>query len=836
MTTKRWKKLLSIVDKALDLPPESRENFVNEECKNNPPLRDEVFKFLGSIDTSKIFWDDMLESSNALVNELTSSDTAFGKIMPLSPLKQAGQYKVVKLIARGGMSDVYLAERNDGQFQRQAVIKILRKELNSENHIKLFFAEREILSSLEHPNIARLYDAGIEDDRPYFIMEYVDGKPITEFCKENNCTLKNKIALFKEVTKAIEYAHRNLIVHRDLKPDNIFVKPDGTVKILDFGIAKVIDEEISEIDNGPRLMSIQYAAPEQVKHNKITTSTDVYALGLLLYELLTGSKPFNLSGKKLSDAELIILHKSPKLSSLRVNDLNLQKKLKGDLDTIILTALKKDPEHRYSSVDKLLYDINCYETQYPIRARKQSTGYISLKFIVRKRKAITTLCVLLITVGAMLVIHYSEIQKQKNIALEGQEQAEFVTDFMVDLFNSASPRLNMGDTLTVFDLLDKGSEELESLGADFSAKPNLLMAVASSHTNLGNYRESIDFYEQAYEIITTTNKNSIEHSDIAVAMGKMYSSFRVFDRSAEYFEEAYSIFEKRREKDGIPDVNISYGNVMAELGETELAIDILEKSHEYFSQEGNQVKLYRIKLHLAKAYRHNEEYKKSELLYRELLDERVQTEISIKTKPSSLYNNLAFTLVNQDRHEEAIKYYQKSYDIYAEVYGEHHPNALVILNNLSAAYRHIGNYSMAETILKERIQLVLNEYGENHWRVGSSYNSLGLLYLYRESFEQAESMFEKATLIYNELLGDHTWTAISAIYLAYCQTQNGQDGDQLFKRAYTLLNSNKGEFNFEEKNRLDGLIDNIKVHSNSNWHEKLDLLEELIGKSTEKIN
>ncbi len=832
MTNKRWKLILSIVDKALDQPPDNRENFVDEECKNRPLLRDEVLKFLGSIDTSEVFWDDMLESSEALVNELTSSGSNYDKTTPLSPIKQAGHYKVVKLIARGGMSDVYLAERSDGQFQRQAVIKILRKELVSENHIKLFYAEREILSSLEHPNIARLYDAGIEDDRPYFVLEYVDGKPITEFCKENNYSLKHKIELFKQVTTAIEYAHRNLIVHRDVKPDNIFVKPDGTVKILDFGIAKVIDEEVIEIDNGPRLMSIQYAAPEQVEHKKITTSTDVYALGLLLYELVTGFKPFNLSGKKISEAELIILHENPELPSLRVGNPSLLKKLKGDLDTIILTALKKDPEQRYTSVDKLLYDINCYETQHPIKAQKHSFPYISTKFAGRNRKKIVTLSILLAITSAMLGVHYSEIQKQKNIALEGQEQAEFVTDFMVDLFNSASPRLNMGDTLTVYDLLDIGSDKIDTLDDDFSAKPNLLMAVASSHTNLGNYRESIDFYDRAYEIITSTNKNSVEHSDIAVAMGKMYSSFHVFDRSADYFEEAYSILEQRGENnEEIFNINIDYGNVLAELGEPKKAINLLEESLDYYRQEEDQNKIYSIKLNLAKAYRHNQEYEKSELLYREVLDEREQSEVSRETEPHLLYNNLAYTLISQNKDEEAIKYYNRSYDSYSEIYGNDHPNALMILNNIAGAYINHEDYSTAEMVMKERLQLILNRYGENHWRTGSSYNSLGSLYLEIELFDQAEEMFEKATIFYNEALGDHNWTAVSATYLAFCQTHNGQDGEQLFNKAYTLLKSNKGEYNLTDKNRLDRLISDIRVHLIPEWHEKLVLLEELVETS-----
>ncbi|MEX0660623.1 MAG: serine/threonine-protein kinase [Balneolaceae bacterium] len=832
MTKKHWRQILSIVDKALDLAPANRKSFVDEECKNNPLLRDEVHKFLDSIDTSEVFWDSMLESSNALVNELTSSGSDFDKLMPLSPLKQAGSYKVVKLIARGGMSDVYLGERSDGQFQRQAVIKILRKELVSNNHIKLFFAEREILSSLEHSNIARLYDAGIEDDRPYFIMEYVEGKPITEFCRENNCSFESKIELFKQVSSAINYAHRNLIVHRDLKPDNIFVKPDGTVKILDFGIAKVIDEEISEVDTGPRLMSIQYAAPEQVTHNKITTSTDVYALGLLLYELLTGFKPFNLEGKKLTDVELIIQYENPVKPSLRISNSTLLKKIKGDWDAIILTSLKKEPEHRYSSVDKLLFDISCYESQIPIRARKHSLSYVSSTFIARRKKEITIFAVLFITITGMLAIHYSEIQKQKNIALEGQEQAEFVTDFMVDLFNSASPRLNMGDTLTVYDLLEKGGSKIDTLDENFSAKPNLLMAVASSHTNLGNYRESIDFYEQAYEIVTSTNKNSLEHSEVAIAMGKMYSTFRVFDRAAEYFEEAYKIIEERGEtniSEKIHDMNISYANVMSELGESDKSIDLLEESLEYYNRfDGGQDKLYSIKLNLAKTYRHNLDYEKSESLYRELIAEIDQFETSRESGPYVIYNNLAYLLKIQGKTEESIEYYNNAYDSYAAVYGEDHPNALMILNNLSAAYLYLNNHPMAETILKETLQLVMERYDENHWRVGTAHNTLGIFYLKRESFEQAEDMFEKATNIYIDVLGDHSWTAISATYLAFCQTKNGQDGDQLFQNAYTVFESHKGDFNHDEKNKLDGLIDNIRQNAGTDWQEKLVLLEELM--------
>ncbi|MGF1671205.1 MAG: serine/threonine protein kinase, partial [Balneolaceae bacterium] len=389
MTKDRWKTVTSIVDLILEAKPGDQQKIIDNECGHDPELIREVKKFLFSIENSESLWDDLLKSNKILANELTESGALLDDTTTSFIPEQIGVYKLIRLIARGGMGDVFLAERNDGQFKRTVALKILRRELISENYTQRFITEREILSSLDHPNIARLYDGGFTNDgRPYLVMEYIDGEPITSFCTRNECSAEKKLDLFIQICQAVHYAHTNLIVHRDLKPDNIFVTTGGVVKILDFGIAKILDTELSpemlvQTSTGSRLFSVQYAAPEQITLDKITTSTDVYALGLILYEIITGSKPNNLEAKNLKKAENLIRFQSPESPSRVVANKQLSKKLRGDLDSIILKALRKEPEHRYATVDLLLNDIKRYQHHLPVLAKSGSIKYRCQKFTKR---------------------------------------------------------------------------------------------------------------------------------------------------------------------------------------------------------------------------------------------------------------------------------------------------------------------------------------------------------------------------------------------------------------------------------------------------------------------
>jgi serine/threonine-protein kinase len=342
MDKKLWQQVERIDDEAMQIDNLDRKTqLINEKCGDNAEVKEEVLKLLNSMEASGSFWEKMMESNQKLISEIAKD--RLESFQSDSIPNQIGSYVIKELIGQGGMGNVYLAEHESKQFNSKVALKIIRREVNQQERIKRFIQERKILSGLNHPNIARLFDGGIsEDGRPYFVMEYIEGKPITEYCEINELSIPERLKLFNQACEAVQFAHSNFIVHRDLKPDNVIVTNEGTVKVLDFGIAKLLEnEQLTERDtietrNEHRFLSLNYAAPEQITLEAVTAATDVYTLGLLLYQLLTNKRPFQLHSKTLTEAEVIIRESPPtKPSSAITKTSNL---LKGDLDSIVLIA------------------------------------------------------------------------------------------------------------------------------------------------------------------------------------------------------------------------------------------------------------------------------------------------------------------------------------------------------------------------------------------------------------------------------------------------------------------------------------------------------------------
>jgi len=329
----------------------------------------------------------------------------------IRPGSRFGPYRLIELLGKGGMGAVYHAERVDGELTQEVALKIVRASMLSESMLLRFRNERQILAKLEHPNIARLFDGGTSDDGlPYFVMEYIRGKSIIEYCVENNLGVRERLALFSTVCDAVQHAHGNLVIHRDLKPSNILVTREGIVKLLDFGIAKVLErdggvEDQTKTFTGATLFTPDYCSPEQIKGEQVSTATDVYGLGCVLYELLTGKRPHNLTTYSPSELVDAVCHREPApLSS--AGPAELRRTLRGDLETIVGRALRKDPRERYQLVALLRSDIDRYLAGHPISARSQTTLYRTRKFIQRHRlgvgaAAVATLLLVTTTIVAV---------------------------------------------------------------------------------------------------------------------------------------------------------------------------------------------------------------------------------------------------------------------------------------------------------------------------------------------------------------------------------------------------------------------------------------------------
>ena len=402
-------RVADIFTAAAERAPAERATVLENACKGDFALRAEVESLLNAHEQSHGFLEAIQSSVVSRALAELPDDPEIGCTI--------GAYRVVREIGRGGMGVVYLAERADGQFEQRVALKLVRAGLHFGRYIQRFLRERRILARLQHPCIAGLLDGGVtQDGRPFLVMEYVEGVPLTSHCDRNAMGIEARLRLFVDSCAAVQYAHRNLVVHRDLKPANILVTADGRVKLLDFGIARLLEPELTEVtftstEFGFRAMTPEYAAPEQVSGDTITTATDVYALGAVLYELLSGHRPHRFARRTVEEIARVLTFEPPRPPSARVDDVDeehgdengvrqaaeriateratttdrLRRQLRDDLDAIVLTALRTEPERRYPSAQALLDDITRHLSGLPVSARKDSLRYRVGRFVRRNR-------------------------------------------------------------------------------------------------------------------------------------------------------------------------------------------------------------------------------------------------------------------------------------------------------------------------------------------------------------------------------------------------------------------------------------------------------------------
>ncbi|MDT4897391.1 MAG: eukaryotic-like serine/threonine-protein kinase [Acidobacteriota bacterium] len=474
MDAGRWRKVRELFDGALGVAPEHAATFLERACADDPALRDEVEALLDAHREAGDFFDTPAVEDALKIVESEPDRLQAGALV--------GRYRIVREIGRGGMGLVLLAVRADDQFEKQVAVKILRRGMDSEEIVRRFRNERQILASLDHPYIAQLFDGGMTDDGlPYFVMEYIEGQPLDKYADEQRLSIKQRLELFRKVCEAVQYAHQNLVVHRDLKPSNILITTPGVPKLLDFGIAKVLSPDLSASEptrTETRMMTPDYASPEQVRGEKLTTRSDVYSLGVVLYVLLTGHRPYRATETAPHELARVICEQEPTKPSAAINSVEvvgpggdsasptpitpesvssardtqpdrLRHLLSGDLDNIVLMSLRKERERRYESAEQLSSDIQRYLDGLPVIAHKDTFTYRASKFVRRNRISVAAACLVFLTLlgGIVATIWQArKAQEQARIANAKSAEAqaalartEKINRFMQSIFSYANP-------------------------------------------------------------------------------------------------------------------------------------------------------------------------------------------------------------------------------------------------------------------------------------------------------------------------------------------------------------------------------------------------------------
>lgn len=769
MTPDRWPAVRALFEAALALVRSERAAFLDQHCAEDPSLRVDVQALLDADDLAATSSLDL--RAPELMQELSESAQAQSTQALLGT--RLGAWKLQRELGRGGMGAVYLAERDDGEYRQLAAVKIMLPGWNAAELIERFRAERQMLANLNHPNIARLLDGGMsEQGNPYLVLEYVAGEPIDRYCDNHALPLRERLKLFALVCQAVAHAHRALIVHRDLKPSNIFVASDGTVKLLDFGIAKILPSGgpgggpgggIGLTQSQTRIFTPEFASPEQVRGEPPTTGVDVYALGVLLFALLTGKRPYGQTAETPAAYEQAILNVEPERPSRAAASIeprlahkrghtptSLAKALRGDLDAIVLKALRKESSHRYGSVDALADDVARCLTSKPVEARRGNWRYSAARFIQRNALAVSLLAVAILSLlgGLALALHQAEqARQQRDLARTEASNARAVAEFVSGVFESADPTNTDGANPRANELLDKGRAELAER-ADLQPQTRVALLVALGNAYIGISKPELGL-EAMQEALEAAERSGSPASKVAAlhGLGYAHNANRHDQLAADVLLRAKHLAEQHPEIDLILRENVSYllglqlhnlarydealpllqasfearaarlpasnqerisamtmyTTALTRRGDAELALRIIEPSYQAM-QTGEKMPLIRQKdILAARAYPllSLERYAEAEIDYRAVLriDEQIFGVGNLRT--SVAMNNLAICLSRQSRFEQARDVMQRVVAIYRTKGETDDPQVAFALVNLGSILRKANDPSAALAALEE---------------------------------------------------------------------------------------------------------------------------------------
>ena len=781
MSPERWQHVKRLLAQAMQLSAEERPAWLDEVCADDQALRQDLETLLRADADPMPMMDAPLESVAMIMPEIDQPT-------------HIGPYQILKMLGRGGMGVVYLAERTE--ISKQVALKVMATGRNSPEYMQRFLMERRVLARLQHPNIAQLLDIGVtEQGLPYFVMEYVVGEPITSHCDAHRFDITERLHLFLTVCEAVQYAHSNLVIHRDLKPSNILVRrsdqtTNGTtssiktnVKLLDFGIAKLLEKEPDQPDltqTGMRVMTPTYASPEQVRGAPISTASDVYSLGVLLYELLTGHRPYHVEGRRPTEIEQIVCETDPIKPSIAVTQTGpatrasgnqnqvspesiavarrtrqerLQKQLRGDLDTIILKALRKEPNRRYRSVEQFMEDVRRHLDGIPIQACPSTIRYRVGKFVTRHRVGVAMTALFVVILIGIVSLFTFQIANERDRAQQEAAKAEQVKDFMVDVFRSSDPEETRGDTITARELLERSVQRIEAgLDEQSAVQADMLDAIGRVYFNLGQLDRAIPLLEQALNVRRLLY--GPEHVAIASSLDIL-------------------------------------GQVLYGKGNYEAAEPLLQSALEMRQRllGAEQIVVGASANNLALVAQAQGNLDRAEALLQQSLTIGEAVYGSDDPRLATDYHNLALLLEKKGQYAEAKPFYEKALQLDQATHGEAHPHVATDLHSLARLLYLMGDLDSALVLNQTVLKLYQQFYTEAHPSIGNSLHNQALVLHSLGRLDEAEAMFLETRTLEETVYGKNApiiAITLKNLALVYCDKGQQNEADQLIREALHL--------------------------------------------------
>ncbi|MEO8959587.1 MAG: tetratricopeptide repeat protein [Rudaea sp.] len=733
----RKRRAFTLLREVLDLPESERAQAITSGCGDDTTLAADVQALLAA-EHSGVLDRAAGDVASRLVEENAEMDD-------LSSGALVGAWSIVRPLGSGGMGTVYLAERAGDGYVQQGALKLIKRGMDSAAVLARFRRERQILSRLVHPNIAHLLDGGVSaDGRPYFVMEYIDGETIQHWVARARPNLDARIAVFLSACDAIAHAHHSLIVHRDIKPENLLVDANGQARLLDFGIAKLLESDAADERTGTanRFVSRAYAAPEQMRAEAVTTATDIYQLGVLLFELLTSTRFEETSSGAVSNWLVRAHAKADAATRMAIP----ARALRGDAGIIVARATDSEPQRRYPTVEALARDVRAWRNGHPIAARADSAGYRLRRFVSRHQlaSAAATLALCAIVAGSALALW------QARAAANEARLARSAQAFLTSVFDASAPDAAAGERVTARDLLDRGNERIRhELRDEPRLRAEMMLTLGSLYRQLGQYPQAEELLHDARSQLAglAPGSDSAIRAQIEFAVtererGKLDESERALAAAFAMQPQAGLLSQALAERGLLSEKQGHFDAAIAD-ARAALALDLKRGD----SARGDVARDRQVEaLMLARRGQFDEA---AQTLEQAIADARA---VSGKddTRIAQMLNDYGLALAEKGRSQEAEIPLREALAIRRKLLGDQHPAVAESLQLLGAALRPQGRLDEAQAALEEALKIQRNTFGDHHVLVALTLNSLGMLEFSRKQPAEAERYFREALAIHRE--------------------------------------------------------------------------------------